>query len=230
MSNPPVPHGPSGEVPLTVWDTTNHQLVPVQGVSATQDSTGQWYAVLNVNASFSASSLAINDPTTTTQKMAVDASGNASVKLGAALPAGTNVIGHVIVDSAGSVSITSLPSLSAGSANIGSVEILDSAGTNKLAVDASGRITLVPNSSINAAQVAGTTTSVNQGTIDAGTQRFAQGGAATGTKSNVAGSASSVTILASNTSRKGAMVYNDSTAILYLDLSGGVASTTSYSV
>src|SRR6266516_1683536 len=54
--------------------------------------------------------------------------------------------------------------------------------------------------------------------------------AATGTKSNVAGSASSVTILASNTNRKGAMIYNDSTAILYLDLSGGTASSSSYSV
>ncbi len=55
-------------------------------------------------------------------------------------------------------------------------------------------------------------------------------GAATGTKSSVASSASSVTILASNTSRKGAMIYNDSTQILYLDLSGGTASSSSYSV
>jgi hypothetical protein len=55
--------------------------------------------------------------------------------------------------------------------------------------------------------------------------------AATGTKSTVASSsASSVTILAANTSRKGAMIYNDSTQILYLDLSGGTASSSSYSV
>ena len=57
-----------------------------------------------------------------------------------------------------------------------------------------------------------------------------QATSATGTKSNVVSSASSVTILASNVSRKGAMVYNDSTAILYLDLSGGTASNSSYSV
>ncbi len=56
-----------------------------------------------------------------------------------------------------------------------------------------------------------------------------RGASSTGTKSNVAGSASSVTVLASNTNRKGAMVFNDSTAILYLDLSGGTASATSYS-
>jgi hypothetical protein len=54
--------------------------------------------------------------------------------------------------------------------------------------------------------------------------------ASTGAKTNVAGSASSVTILASNAARKGAMIYNDSTAILYLDLSGGTASNSSFTV
>src|SRR6266516_5126930 len=63
-----------------------------------------------------------------------------------------------------------------------------------------------------------------------GSITIGSGNTTTGTKSNVAGSASSVTILASNTSRKGAMVYNDSTAILYLDLSGGTESSRSYSV
>ena len=72
--------------------------------------------------------------------------------------------------------------------------------------------------------------SVNSGTIDTTTQRTVAGGAATGVKSSVAGNAGSVTILAANPVRKGAMVYNDSTAILYLDLSGGTATTSSYSV
>lgn len=138
----------------------------------------------------------------------------------------------VLVDSSGRVyvNVNSLPALAAGSANIGGVEIFDSGGTNKLAVDASGRLTLIPNASTNVAQLGGTTTSTNSGTIDGGTLRTVQGGAATGTKTSVAGSASSVTILASNTSRKGALIYNDSTALLYLDLSGGTASTSSYSV
>lgn len=52
----------------------------------------------------------------------------------------------------------------------------------------------------------------------------------TATKASVAGSASSVTILAANTARRGATITNDSTAILYLDLTGGTASTTSYTV
>lgn len=53
--------------------------------------------------------------------------------------------------------------------------------------------------------------------------------AATGTLANVAGSATSVTVLASNTARLGATIYNDSTAILYLKL-GATASSTSFTV
>lgn len=53
--------------------------------------------------------------------------------------------------------------------------------------------------------------------------------ALTGTSSNVAGSASSVTLLAANTARLGATVYNDSTAALYLKL-GATASATSFAV
>ena len=51
----------------------------------------------------------------------------------------------------------------------------------------------------------------------------------TGTHSNVAGSASSVTVLASNANRLGATIYNDSTATLYLKLAA-TATTTSYTV
>lgn len=51
--------------------------------------------------------------------------------------------------------------------------------------------------------------------------------AATGTLTNVASSATSVVILASNANRKAATVYNDSTQILYLKF-GTTASTTSF--
>jgi hypothetical protein len=47
--------------------------------------------------------------------------------------------------------------------------------------------------------------------------------------SNVSGSASSVTLLGLNAQRRGATIYNDSTATLYVKL-GGTASTTSYTV
>lgn len=52
---------------------------------------------------------------------------------------------------------------------------------------------------------------------------------ATATKTNVASSATSVTILASSTSRLGATIYNDSTATLYLNL-GSTASATDFTV
>lgn len=53
--------------------------------------------------------------------------------------------------------------------------------------------------------------------------------AATGTLSNVADTATSTLILAANTARKGAFVYNDSTVDLYLKL-GATASATSFTV
>lgn len=52
----------------------------------------------------------------------------------------------------------------------------------------------------------------------------------TGTISSVADSATSVTVLASNASRKGAVFFNDSSSVLYLALSNTTASTTVYTV
>lgn len=52
----------------------------------------------------------------------------------------------------------------------------------------------------------------------------------TSTQSSVSGSASSVTILAANSSRRSASVFNDSTADLYLLRGAGTASTTNFSV
>lgn len=49
----------------------------------------------------------------------------------------------------------------------------------------------------------------------------------TGTVTSVAGSATNVTLLASNTSRLGVVIYNDSTAILYVKFAA-TASTTSF--
>ena len=51
--------------------------------------------------------------------------------------------------------------------------------------------------------------------------------AATATLANVAGSASSVTLLAANASRLGAVIMNDSSASLYVKF-GSTASTTSF--
>lgn len=53
---------------------------------------------------------------------------------------------------------------------------------------------------------------------------------ATAAITSVAGSATDVTLLASNTNRKGATFYNDSTSILYLSLGTTAASATSYTI
>lgn len=52
----------------------------------------------------------------------------------------------------------------------------------------------------------------------------------TGTQSIVADAATSTTILAANTARKGASVFNDSTEVLYLLVGAGTASATVFSV
>ena len=73
-------------------------------------------------------------------------------------------------------------------------------------------------------------TTVRAVTVDAsGNLVYNAARSSTATTSNVAGSASSVTLLSANTSRLGATVYNDSTATLYLKL-GTTASTTSYTI
>jgi hypothetical protein len=54
--------------------------------------------------------------------------------------------------------------------------------------------------------------------------------ATVGTITSVAGAATSTTLLASNVNRKGAHLYNESTAILYLGLTASAVSLTSYTV
>jgi hypothetical protein len=54
-------------------------------------------------------------------------------------------------------------------------------------------------------------------------------GASTATVASVASSATNVTLLAANANRKGAAVYNESTAVLKLKL-GATASATSYTI
>jgi hypothetical protein len=120
--------------------------------------------------------------------LSVDLSGSLRTLLTAALPAGTNVIGHVIVDSG---SIT---------ANAGT-----NLNTSALALETGGNLATVA-----------TNTSI--------------AGPTTATRTSVNGANTSTTILALNTNRQQAVFYNDSTAILYLDLSGGTASNSAYSV
>lgn len=78
----------------------------------------------------------------------------------------------------------------------------------------------------------GAATAANQTTI-AGhidTVEAKLAGPTTGTQSDVSDTASDVSILASNASRKGACFFNDSTSQLYLLLANDTASATNFSV
>lgn len=115
--------------------------------------------------------------------------------------------------------------------------------------DAQLRATAVPvslaaNQSTNVAQINGVTPLMGNGVTGTGSLRVTLASdtssntnallvneirSATATLSNVASSASSVSLLASNASRKGATIYNDSTQSLYVKF-GATASATSFTV
>jgi hypothetical protein len=101
---------------------------------------------------------------------------------------------------------------------------------------------LSANQSVNAAQINGVAPLMGNGVTGTGSQRvtiasdntaFSVNAAlptsATGTLSSVASSATSVTILALNASRKGMTVFNESTSILYLAFAA-TASLTAYTL
>lgn len=66
--------------------------------------------------------------------------------------------------------------------------------------------------------------------IDASNRMNVRQQSPTSALTSVAGSATSVTLLASNTARTSAAIYNDSTAILYIALTSSAASATAYTV
>ena len=244
------------------------------------DANGNPISLANAmptTASFSASSVAINDPNTTTQKMAVDASGNASVALGVALPAGTNAIGTVTAN-AGTGNFNNASVSTDGSAIPGSSTLIGASdGTNlqqllvesatnrnlrtaifnaanELSIDSNGVIkallevvsgtALLADQSntelrvsayvktTNAGDTAltvGQTTMANSLPVTLASDQTPQ---VTSSKSltNVSAAASDTSLLAANANRKGATFFNDGTAIMYLSLGSGAASTTSYTV
>lgn len=110
--------------------------------------------------------------------------------------------------------------LTDGAGNLGAgVSVTVGDGSGPLTVDGtvaatqSGTWTVQPGNTANTTAWLVTTTAATVGTL-----------------STVASSATSVTVLASNASRKGMAVYNDSTQILYLACSTTTASTSAYTV
>lgn len=118
------------------------------------------------------------------------------------------------------VSAASLP-LPTGAATAAKQPALGTAGTSSADV-----ITVQGRASMTALVVDGS--AVTQPVSIAATVTSKEVRSATGTRTSVAGSASSVTLLASNASRLGATIFNDSTQILYADLSGGTASSSAF--
>ncbi len=149
------------------------------------------------------------------------------------LSAGTNNIGDV-----------DIASIAAGDNNIGNVDIVTmpnvtlAAGTNTNEVvgDVAEDVALAGNpvrTGVRASQAEPTAMSADGDVVTPWADRRGRTvvtkQVATGTQTSVAGSTSSVTLLASNTSRKGFSIYNDSTAILYIRFQA-TATTSNFSV
>lgn len=148
-------------------------------------------------------------------------------------------------------SIAGSVAVSGNGTNTGALRVtIASDCTGQIALAAGSNIigALTANQSVNTAQIAGTTTATGNGTASAGCQRVTiasdntaftvnaiQSGTwntpsyATSNVTSVANAVTSTQILASNTSRKGAYFYNDSTTTVYLKL-GTTASTSSFTI
>lgn len=195
----------------------------VQRVTIASDSTGQ--IALAAGASI-IGKVSIDQTTPGTTN---------GVQVNAALPAGANVIGALVANQSVNISQMNGVTVTMGNGVSGTgvqrvTLASDSTGQIALAAGAATIGALTANQTVNLAQIAGTATAVNTGDVSAGTIRTTPANSSTGAKTNAAATGSSITILASNTARIGAAIYNESAAVLYLDCTGGTASATSYTV
>jgi len=135
---------------------------------------------------------------------------------------------------------TNTPTLQANSGvDVGDVTINNAAGASAVNIQDGGNVITVDGTvSANATLSAETTKVIGTvniaaaqtvATTNAGTFAVQQTTYSTSSVTSVAGSASSVQLLASTAGRRGAYFYNDSTAIAYLKL-GTTASTSSFTV
>lgn len=134
--------------------------------------------------------------------------------------------GHIFDESAG----TALTENDAAASRIDSkraqVMVVEDATTRgqRQVVTATGA------ASVNLARILDVALSVGAGSTGTGVQRVAEASCATGSQTSVVGTiTANTTILAANTARRGASVFNDSTAVLTLAL-GGTQSATVFAV
>ena len=121
------------------------------------------------------------------------------------IPSGTQTISGTVTANAGTGNFTVVQSTAA---NLNASVV----GTGVAGTPAGGVLTIQGSAS-------GTPIPVTQTIVTAGTS----------TLTNVASSATNVTVLASNTNRRGATIYNDSSSLLYMKL-GTTASATSFTI
>ncbi len=189
-------------VPVSLSSTT------ITGtVAATQSGT---WNITNVSGTVSLPTGAATESTLSTLNGKVTACNTGAVVISGALPAGSNVIGHVIVDS-GSITTGGLTDTQLRATPV-PVSLTSTTITGTVAATQSGTWTVQPGNTAN------TTAWLVKELVST-----------TSTITSVASSASSVSLLASNSSRLGAMFYNDSTQICFLKF-GTTASSTSYTV
>src|SRR6266700_650039 len=135
------------------------------------------------------------NPSNVGQALQVDSNGNLKVTGGGGGGGGgivnladyTTPANKATVDASGNLQAK----LAAGTALVGGVNLVDSGGVNKLAIDSSGRLTIVPNQSINLAQWSGATPSASNPVITQDVVRYwlnnGQGYTATTGKQTAAG-------------------------------------------
>jgi hypothetical protein len=151
------------------------------------------------------------------------------VTISSALPSGANPIGSVDV---GNFPASQTVNGTVAATQSGTWDVADITGTVSLPTGAATETTLAAASAKLPATLGQKTMANSLAVVLASDQSAVstnESVSATATLSNVASSASSVSLLASNSSRKGAMIFNDSTQVLYVKL-GATASTTSYTV
>ncbi len=140
-----------------------------QGAVADTASTAGGVGTLSAKLRLMTTQLGTLNTTLGTPFQAGGSIGNTAFGITGAIPAGTNVIGHVITDTGSTTVVTTLPALVAGSAIIGKVGIDQTTpGTTNL-------VALAANQSVNTAQVNGVTTLTGTGAVGTGAQRVAVG-------------------------------------------------------
>lgn len=147
-------------------------------------------------------------------------SGGYYVALGAAVGSGSTV-SVVNALSHGLQAGTIFVSKETGTANYGQSRRIESVTTNSITLSKA-----LPQAPANGSLYSAYIPTVLRTTIDGEVSRDAT----LATQTSVSGSASSVTLLAANSSRRGCSVANDSAATLYLRCSSSAASTASYTV